>query len=99
MRVATSDQLRHLNLSAIREHRNRVADAGTLERLDPEGQHVCLRAMPTGPEDQFIRTWWAVKVMGTDTPDSIVIDADWPDYLALPSTEEVLGTDHPQASG
>jgi hypothetical protein len=97
VRVANSEELRAINAKAVRGFGNRTANAAVLAQLDPEGQHVCLRALPTGPEDQYIRTSWAVKVKGTDAPQGVEIDADWDDYLALPTTEEVLGGHHPQA--
>jgi hypothetical protein len=97
VRVATTGQLLDINQDAKNEGAKQFAPDRLWDLIDPDPEtvHVCVLAVMQ--DDHRMRTIWMVKMKGTTVPTQVIIDASPEKYGRLPSTEEVLGDDHPQA--
>lgn len=89
-KVATTDQLKHLNEIAERKGYNRQLNPDFIENeLDPGGIHVCsfkmLHEHAGGkPVEPHLRTRWLLKLKGNAKPVAGMLDVDLDQYEDLP---------------
>ena len=90
MKKASTQQLIKLNAWAEAHDMNRSISQEGIEKLDPQGVHICIFEMihnrNIASDPIHLRTMWMVKMKGTKKPTRIFLDID-PSMLASHSEE------------